>query len=72
MSFKTTTFTTPEVEFIHKQINKVREAIHNLPDSSCDDLELRKKNCLDSLDTLDGLLCVPANVDLLRLLLNKN
>ena len=61
----------PEVEFIHKQLDKVREAIHNLPHSNCDDLELQKKSCLDSLDTLDRLLYVPTNVELLRLLLNK-
>ena len=63
--------TYPKVDLIHKQIDKVREAIHNLPDFNCDDLELQKKRCLDSLDTLDRLLCIPANVEILRLLLNK-
>ena len=61
----------PEVEFIRKQIDKVRVAIHNHPKSNFADLEFQKKRCLDSLDTLDNLLCVPANVEILRLLLNK-
>lgn len=59
-----------EVEFIHNQLDKTREAIHNLPKFDYE-LELQKKCCLESLDTLDRLLCVPANVELLRLLLNK-
>lgn len=60
---------TSEVKFIHRQIEQVREALYNFPD--CADIENAKKFCLDNLDTLDQLLCIPANVNLLSLLLSQ-